>query len=561
MTPVRIGWRDHLAGLGLALAYVALLLGTAGDLAMGRDESFYVIAAERYGGWFQQLADDPSSALERATIDRAWRYNHEHPALMKSLFALSWLAHDRWDLFAGDSTAHRFPGMVTAGLLLWLVYVFGARTYGRVAGAFAAGALALMPRFFYHAHLNAFDVPIVLMITLVTYAYWRSLERPRWAVVTGLAFGLALATKHNAWIVPGVLLIHFGWTAWGEVRARRRGAAPRVHLTPWWLVAMAVLGPALFLGSWPWMWHDTWERIGAYVSFHVRHDFYNMAYFGENYFEPPFPVSFPFVMTAYTVPLTTVALGLVGVAVRARALLPPGLEARFWPQDPPRADGRRTDVLFFGSLLAPMVVIALPSSPIFGGTKHWMPAYPYLALFAGVAVRPVVQQVRRAVAARCPTRVPAPAFAAATCALLLAPSAVETAHSHPFGLSHYGYAAGGVPGAADDGMNRQFWGFTTGSVAPWLREHLPDGGTVWICDTTTKAWRMMQRDGVLPRNIRVTGNMARADYALVHHEHHFAEVDFQAWVLLGGPEPAHVLTYDGVPIISIYENPHRRADR
>jgi 4-amino-4-deoxy-L-arabinose transferase-like glycosyltransferase len=556
---VATGWRDHLAGALLAAAYVAVLLGTSTDLAMSRDESFYVVAAERYGAWFRELAADAGAATQQPVIDRAWGYNHEHPALMKSLFALSWLAHERWDLFANDSVAHRFPGMLTAGLLLWLVYVFGARAYGRMAGAFAAGALALMPRFFYHAHLNAFDVPIVLMLTLVTYCYWRSLERPRWALATGLAFGLALATKHNSWILPGVLLIHFGWVAWGELRARRLGDAPRLSLVPWWLLAMLALGPPIFLGSWPWMWNDTWERIGGYVAFHVRHDYYNMAYFGRNYFEPPFPVSFPFVMTLYTVPLTTVALGLLGVATCARALLPPGLADRWWPEGRVSADAQHTQVLLLGCMLAPLVVIALPSTPIFGGTKHWMPAYPFLALFAGAAFIRAVHVLRGYVPPQVRARTPSHLVPILAAALLLAPAAVETAHSHPFGLSHYGFAAGGVPGAADDGMNRQFWGFTTGSVASWLAEQLPNGGSVWICDTTWQAWRMMQRDGMLPSNIRATGDMARADFALVHHEHHFAEVDFQAWVLMGSPRPAHVLTYDGVPIVSIYEHPRRRG--
>jgi hypothetical protein len=54
-----------------------------------------------------------------------------------------------------------------------------------------------------------------------------------------------------------------------------------------------------------------------------------------------------------------------------------------------------------------------------------------------------------------------------------------------------------------------------------------------------------------------TGSIADADLALVHHEHHFAEVDQQIWTLYGTTKPAYVLTYDGVPIISVYENPHR----
>jgi hypothetical protein len=145
--------------------------------------------------------------------------------------------------------------------------------------------------------------------------------------------------------------------------------------------------------------------------------------------------------------------------------------------------------------------------------------------------------------------------------ILLAPSVVESVHSHPFGLSHYGFAAGGVAGAADHGMNRQFWGFTTGSLVDWMNARMPDGGSVWICDTTWTAWQMLQRDGRLHENVRASGDLVGADYAIVHHEHHFVEVDYQLWAAWGSVRPAYVLTYDGVPIISVYENPQRAERR
>jgi hypothetical protein len=108
-------------------------------------------------------------------------------------------------------------------------------------------------------------------------------------------------------------------------------------------------------------------------------------------------------------------------------------------------------------------------------------------------------------------------------------------------------------------MNRQFWGFTTGSIAEWLVAQLPDGGSVWLCDTTAGSWAMLRADGAVPRNIRAARSMGEADFALVHHEPHFAEVDYQLWVAYGTPRPVHVLLYDGVPIISVYENPARRG--
>ncbi len=568
-TPTHVGLRDHAVGAALAIVYLIVLLATAGDLGMNRDESFYVTAAESYGRWYVQLFDDPDRALTRESIDRHWNYNNEHPALMKTVFAWTWLLDQRgWPrlreavgldpepLFSVPSSAYRFGGMLSASLLLWLIYIFGTRAADRRLGLFAALSFATLPRVFYHAHLDCFDVPIVLMITWVTYAYWRSLVSPRWAIMTGVAYGCALATKHNSWILPGVLLVHFAWVAGQEIARRRRGERKRLTLVPYWLIAMLTISPLLFYASWPWIWHDTFDRLAAYARFHLHHEYYNMAYFGVNYFRPPFPTSYVFVMTLFTVPLTTMLLMLVGLGLRARALMPEWLARRIMPRGELRPDARATDVLWFASVLVPMLVFTLPSTPIFGGTKHWFTAYPFLCLFAGYAALHVIVSAESRLISRGLAEAGPVSILAIT--VLLAPAFAETAHSHRFGLSHYTWAAGGVPGAADYGMNRQFWGFTTGSVVDFLKQKMPNGGSVYLGDTTFVAFEMLKRDGRLPPNIRAEGNLTEADYVLVHHEHHMAEIDFQAWQAFGSVQPVHVLTYDGVPIVSIYEHPRRR---
>lgn len=554
------GWlrrfADPAIGLALCAGYVGLLLVTEADLGPARDEAIYTTAAERYGSWFELLWREPDKALQRGAIDHAWSYNHEHPGLAKSVFALFRIAQRHGVLFEDETTAVRFGGMLAAGLLLWLVYAWGRRLFGRLAGLSAALLLAGVPRLFHHAHLAAFDVPIVTALLWTTYAYWRSLRSARWIPVVGLAYGVALGIKHNAWVLPGVLLVHWVWMAAAEWRARRAGAEPALSLRPWWLLSMATLGPLVFVASWPWLWHDGRERFLWYANFHLKHVHYHIQYLGTSYWRPPFPWHVPFVSTAFTVPSTTLLLGLGVLLGRARA---------WWPLPRPRLrggpepDARRTDVLLLGNLLAPMVVIALPWTPIFGATKHWLAAYPFLALYAGEGVRRVLEALGRLLASR-----PAPLRAGASGAailLLLAPAAVETVHAHPFGLSYYGPLAGGPPGGADWGMNRQFWGYTTGSATGWIAERLPGGGRIFLCDTLDKAWWMMQADGRAPRNVRSQWNLGAADLALVHHEKHFAEVDGQAWVAFGTAAPAYVLTYDGVPIVSIYENPRRARAR
>lgn len=547
--------RDHAIGLALCVAYVALLLATAPDIGLSRDESIYVGAAKSYAAWLELLVENPEQAVDRAAIERYWRVNSEHPPLPKTLFAISYLLDREFSLFTRVSLAHRFPAMLSAGLLLWLIHILGTRLWGRRVGLFAALGYALLPRPFYHAHLNAFDVPITLALTLVTYAYLRSLQvrswKNPWALATGALFGLALATKHNSWGMPGIFGIHFVLVHVLAALYRRRAAAPidsaarPVTKLPYWLLAMIAIGPLYFLATWPWLWHETLDRLNRYAAFHLHHEYYNIAYFGVNYFWPPFPVSYPFVLTLYTVPLTTLCLALGGLWLRGRAVLSDVRSAR---RGEPPIDPRLTDILFLGCTLAPLVIIAMPWTPIFGGTKHWFPAYPFLMLFAAVGF----DRVLSACAARVKSAALLRALPVALGLFLLAPAALETAHSHPFGLSHYGMAAGFVPGSADKGMNRQFWGFTTGSLVDFFNERVPDGSRVYVCDTTLSAFRMLAEDGHISGRIQPTLDLAQSDFALVHHEHHMAEVDFQIWNEYGTTKPAHVLTYDGVPIITVY---------
>lgn len=546
--------RDHAIGAALCIAYVAVLLYTAPAIGMSRDESMYVSAAQSYAGWIEQLVKDPAAALQQDTIDRAWRVNNEHPSLPKTLFALSYLLDKQLGVFTRVSLPFRFVGMLSAGLLLWLIHIMGTRLWNRRVGLFAACAFALLPRPFYHAHLNAFDIPITLATTVVTYAYLRSLHERRWAIACGVLYGLALATKHNSWILPGIYAIHFTVVhvlgRLQRARSETPAAAP-ISRVPHWLLAMLAFGPAIFVASWPWLWHDTLKRAGKYAAFHLHHDYYNNAYFGVNYFWPPFPSSYSWVMTLFTVPVTTLCLALLGLALRSRATLS-DVRASLRGEAP--VDPRFSDVLLVGCLFAPLILISIPSTPIFGGTKHWFTAYPFLALFAGVgfdrALRECIAYVR---SSRARALVPV-----SLGALLLAPAALETAHSHPFGLSHYGMAAGFVPGSADLGMNRQFWGFTTGSLVQFFNAQVPDGSRVYVCDTTLGAFHMLALDGLISERIRPTLDLAQSDFAIVHHEHHMAEVDYQIWSAYGTTKPTYVLRYDGVPIVSVYANPARK---
>jgi 4-amino-4-deoxy-L-arabinose transferase-like glycosyltransferase len=554
---------DPLIGAGMAATYVAWLLATARSLGFARDEGFYFSAAKDYARWFKILLDSPSKAIERQTIDGIWAANHEHPSLMKSLFAIShMLFHEKWKIFDDPSTAWRFPGMCMMGLALWVTYMFAVRAFSRRAAIVSAIALGLMPNVFYNAHLACFDVPIMAMWTSCIYVYWRADKEGGmgWAAWAGVVYGLTLETKHNAWMLPAVFLPHALITH-GRAMSRSASRTGRVPI-PGSLVAMATVGPSIFLLLWPWMWNDTLPRIQEYVNFHVHHEYYNIEFLGVTYFGPPSPRSYLPVMVLATVPTVTLVLFAVGALERARTILArlvswtaAGLERALpWPKEAPPKDRLQTDLLLFLGFAVPLAPWLLSkTTPIFGGTKHWMTAYPFLAIFAGRGFEIVWSKIELALAKKTALegnrRTVAQAAAMSAC--FLGPFVV-TAHSHPFGLSTYVPFAGGVAGGADLGLNRQFWGFTTESLDPWFREHTHPGTTVYFMDTAWPSWSQMVEEKRIPPWLRGVGSPAEAEISIVHHEQHMNEVDYNIWTEYGSSTPVYVLTHDGVPIITVY---------
>jgi hypothetical protein len=561
--PERVGWRDHLIGAGIALLYTVALALTARTIGFPRDEGTYFRAASSYVGWWVELLEHPEQALRQGAIDAAWGINHEHPPLMKTLFGISWyVLHERWHVLADASTAYRLPAMCLAGVALWITYVFGARAWSRTAGLVAAALLGLMPRVFFHSHLACFDVPIMTMWLLCVYVHWRAQEEGGvpWALAAGVVFGLALATKHNAWMLPAVVVPHALFVhrvaLLGELKAGRLSV-------PASLVSMAVIGPIVFYALWPYVWNDTIPRVEWWAEFQLNHEYYNMEYLGRNYFGPPSPKSYLPVMVAATVPAITLLVFLIGVFDRAasggRRLYAWAQAKIVWvvptlppPDRAPEASSRgETDLLIALALAVAVGPFFLPKTPIFGGTKHWLPAYPFVALLGGRGFDLVRSAMRRAVA-EIPKAMPWACDAALVASVLLAPLAV-TWHSNPFGLSSYTPLVGGTAGGADLGLNRQFWGFTSQNAAEeYLNEHAPHSASVFIHDTTWDAWARMQDEGRVRHDLRPVGAPHEAQIALVEHELHMNELDYSIWVTFGTDAPAYIVKHDGVPIVSIY---------
>src|SRR6185295_7861923 len=114
-------------------------------------------------------------------------------------------------------------------------------------------------------------------------------------------------------------------------------------------------------------------------------------------------------------------------------------------------------LLWLVSILTSYAPWLSSTTPIFGGTKHWLTAYPFLCLFAAGGFSLALQRLAAIFSARFGERWSRYGLGdvALACSVVAAPIAI-TLHSHPWGLSSYTPLVGGTPGAASLGLNRTF---------------------------------------------------------------------------------------------------------
>ncbi|PKN92154.1 MAG: glycosyl transferase [Chloroflexi bacterium HGW-Chloroflexi-6] len=523
----------------LACLTIILLTVTAPAIGLTWDEPAYIAGANSVAGWFEALAENPGQAFGPEIIQKYWSVTHEHPPVDKIVSGLVWLAARN---FFDELTANRLGNMLLVALLVALLYLMLAQVYGKAAGLFAVAALIAMPRFFFHAHLAALDVPVAVGTFVVTFLFWKTIDRNEWwwGLLLGVAWGLVVATKLNGVFVPIAFVI------WLLVFRRKGSLALR-------LVLMGLTAILTFFVIWPWLYYQTWDRVVEYVGFHVFHYDIGQWYFGQFYLPPPW--HFVLVILWAVVPLTTLLLALAGMARAGKGQRDNGLA---W--------------LLTISAFVSILPFLFGKSLLYDNDRLFMPVYPFLAALAGVGfawaqgkARKLAEQVRR------------PGLALPISLLLailaLTPQSLAMVRQYPHLLSYYSESVGGLSGATKLGLETTYWCETYASALPYINAHASPGDKIWIEPWSYDVLLYYQRIGMLREDVLilnpylafsilgldgpqpVIGRFGNADWYIFQYrqtQYNWDGEQYPPLQTLESNSPVYEVIQDGIPLMRLY---------
>ena len=518
---------------GLFLASFMVVAGTAGDYGVTWDEPAYFYASDLHIEWLVDfghnvLRSDLDKSVQDENIKKAWHwdpYHVPHPPFSR---IVSGITKALFSSYVDKFVAYRLGPALFFAVLVTVMFLWMAELFGRSTGIFSALALFVIPNLFGFAHIAVTDMPLSTMWFLSAYCFWKGIKNWKWSVALGLVWGLALATKFPALLIPIPLIL------WSHL-FHRNSYANNVF-------AMLFLGPSIMTATQPYLWNQSGLRILEFLYEGLSRGYrpdtnFTIYFFGQLYYTHELPWYYPFFLVGVTTPEPILVLALVGV------LAIPWLQERI----------STVVLLGLNAALIPALGI-LPGAVLHDGVRQLLSALPFLAALAGagsfvfgkwlVAVALRWKQFQSVVNLQAKVL-------GSLCLLLLFSPMMDLYLCHPFQLSFYNRLVGGIHGAYARGLEMTYFmeAFTP-EFLTLLNAKLPANATI-NASFANSMFEYYQKEGRLRGDIKITAGRPFDYYVLLNR---YGPLSPRERSLVNGHfETFLSVNIAGVPLVSVFD--------
>jgi hypothetical protein len=424
--------------LGILAIGCAVIAATYRDYGITWDEGVQAEYGDLVAAYFASGGEDTRG-------NELLNLKHYAPLFdLAGSLAVSWSGGDAFEI---RHFLIALTGLGTVAGVALYAFSFG----GLTAATVSAITLATMPRFHGSAFNNPKDIPFACAFTfsMLALATWLGAPRPRRAraLLTGLAFGLALGVRPGAFPILVVLAAFVA--AW---RLATSTPSERDTLRPTTLFLDAVL---LVIVAWvtmvaPWPWAHQSPLAHPIAAMREAASFsttFEVLFDGTTYSSDRLPrIYLPKYLLVTTPPLVLLLAAVGLFAPRHRVF-----------------DGADTDAglrrtLVYAWLLLPIGAVVLLRPNLYDAYRHFLFLLPAVALLAGLGAKAIVDTVRDGVARR--------AVIAAILVASLLP--IASLHRlHPYASTYFNTFAGGLAGAAGR-YETDYWGSSYKEAIEWI---------------------------------------------------------------------------------------------
>lgn len=542
----RTAFRSTFRSVGAALlagsAVLAALLATSEMLPLTWDEGESIDRARK-------ILDGTNFRDWPFTVSR-----EGHPAGYGLLIAVG----NRIAPPLPSKTSWRFGPILLAAIASGAVFYRMEKRYGIPAATFALAAIWLLPRMFAHGHIAACDGPLCAAWLLA----WTALDPARRSVCGALLFGallgLTASMKFTGWLALPPLLtalcLHPRFRKTDDTNAGpdlpEKGTRTALFLRAGFALIVAL---TVFVLLNPPLWHDPLSGLGTHfrLNTHRIEQFNITGYFlGRLYnLDYPLPWYNTLFLTAITVPAGFLFLFAVGLRTCFQ---------------------RRSGASLLLCMATMLVIRALPFAPPHDGIRLFLPAFPFLAMIAGLGAATLWTGRRKNIDnadksaenpegpknhatktgdAEIPNGKRLP-FARALVSVVYLVGIANLFLYVPQWLSYYNILIGGLPGAVRAGMEPTYWWDALDrETLQWINANTPEGEAVRFSAFSSKTLRLYREWGDLRPPVSY-GKIPYRYYVLQRRPG--AETAFDR-ELIERARPVYVKRLFGVPLLEIYD--------
>ncbi len=569
--------RKYLIGLIPVVLYLILAMAILPNTGIAWDETRYFASAKARAYSIYSWATG-SPGLEMCSLEevqqnpdnwgRCW---DGRPRLSQTFSGLTWAGI--WFLngrsldVMSSAAAHRISTIILTMIGIFILFLFATEAFGLNVGIFSSLALIFIPRFFAHSHYATMDVPVAVMSFLTIYLFWKGLRSWKFGLLAGIVFGLALATKINAYFIPFILLIWLVvsyrdrvWKFFMDIK--KRVFKPRS--IPLVFYSIILLPLIVLVLAWPWLWIDTIPRFIDYMLWNLVHtEGTTIFYMGQSFIDLPWHYSWA--MMLFTLPIPIIIFSLIGGLKGIRDTL---------------SNKNRTSFLIITGALFMPILFTLPIASPHDGVRLYMLSFPFIAILAGLGADWLLSFAGKYI-----TKRNIMMLAAVLLALLIViPGLHAVSRGHSSTATYYNELIGGPEGAYRNGFQVEYWGEAYLDAVKWLNQNGKENAALYVPmawnifntyrygdigqigkrtsegrhDLNYSAFQSLggqvfEQYGLLRNDFRLVNESADADYTILLMRRCVIEGSGELKAYLRECEPLHSIMPDGAPLVIIYD--------